>query len=345
MTVTVERYQAKDRDTVHSLFRRMHGDHGATPFLERWNWQYEQNPNLTDGTPVIWLAKLADQVIGQYATMPVKLMVNGTEVDAAWGMDVMIMPEHQRLGMGRLMFDAWDKGTGAAIGLGLTDASASLFKKLQWFDMGRVPRFVKKLSARIQADPPQPGPLRARFEQAVSNFKTKRRKLAGSVESVSQFDERATQLWNRIGARFAFAVRRDADYLNWKFLRAPHLQYQAAQCIVNGEMRGYVIIRHAEHHGWRATVISDFLCAPDDSETLSALLLWAEQQAIRNKSDVMRMFMTHARFREIALANGYAALDPSIRFVAKINAIAVPPNYYDSFANWHVTVGDSDNDR
>jgi GNAT superfamily N-acetyltransferase len=343
--ITIDRYRAEDRASVESMFRRLHGDAGAAAFLKRWRWQYEQNPSLPNAVPLIWLARIDGEVVGQYATMPVKLMVNGTEIDAAWGMDVMIMPEHQRLGIGRLMFEAWDQGVGASIGLGLTDASYGLFKKLHWPDLGRVPRFLKKLSARVQDNPPTAGRKHERVIRTVRNALVRLSPVSANVKRVRSFDEGVTQLWEREGTCFAFAVRRDAAYLNWKFLDATHLKYEAAVVERNGETNGYLVLHHAQQNGWRATIISDFFCAPADTATFSALLHWAEHEALAAKADVLRVFATHAGFGEMLRRNGYVNFDPAMRMVAKINAVTVPPNYYDTFANWHVTIGDSDNDR
>jgi hypothetical protein len=35
----------------------------------------------------------------------------------------------------------------------------------------------------------------------------------------------------------------------------------------------------------------------------------------------------------------------TLRLVAKINAIDVPPSFYRSLDGWHITLGDSDVDR
>lgn len=343
--VTVDRYRHEDRPAVDALFRRVHGDAPAESYLQRWRWQYERNPNLPEGLPLIWLVRLEDDVIGQYATMPVKLIVNGTEIDAAWGMDVMITPEHQRHGLGRIMFDTWDKGVGASIGLGLTDASHGLFKKMQWPDMGRVPRLVKPLSARIQEEPPQPGSLPARLKHALNNMVARVRPLGGDVRRVSKFDDGVTRLWERVGKRFAFAVRRDAAYLNWKFVETEHLKYDLATLVRGGETHGYVVIRHVEQQGWRPTILADFLVDPDDHGALRALLRWVDREAIAARSDVIRVFTTHAGFAGTLRRAGYLDRSPVMRLVARVNAVEVPPTYYDSFAEWHVTVGDSDADR
>jgi GNAT superfamily N-acetyltransferase len=342
--ITIERYRAGDRAAVESIFRQFHGAM-AGAYLARWTWQYEQNPNLPDGLPLIWLVRLDGELIGQYATMPVTLQANGHEIDAAWGTDVLILPGHQRLGLGRLMFEAWDQGVGASIGLGLTDASHGLFRKLQWPDMGRVPRLVRRLSARKQDALTEPPPLRARMAATIQNARIGLTPVDGGIRTVNRFDDGVSTLWERVAAQFAFAVRRDAAYLNWKFVDAPHVTYQRAVIQKNGTTAGYVIIRHVEQDGWRATILADFLADPADPGALGALLHWVDREALNAQADVIRVSSAHARFNATLRSYGYENLSPSIRLVAKINAVPVPPTYYDSLDNWHVTVGDSDNDR
>ena len=345
--VTIDRYRPEDRAAVDALFRRMHGEVSAEAYLRRWDWQYARNPNLPNGLPLIWVLRLDGQVIGQYATMPVKLAVDGREIDAAWGMDVMITPEHQGQGHGRILFETWDRNVGASIGIGLTDASHGLFKKLRWPDMGRVPRLLKPLSARAptQGAPSVVRRLIGRVTRPLRNIVSRLRPLGGDVREVRQFDESLTRLWERVGSRFAFAVRRDAPYLNWRFVEPAHVRYSLATLVRDGQTRGYVVIRHVEQQDLRVTIIVDFLADPDDPGALRPLLRWVDRQALAARSDLVRVFTTHAGFTELLRTEGYVEGPPGMRFVAKINAVDVPSTYYDSFAAWHVTVGDSDSDR
>ena len=339
--VIVDRYRPEDKGAVAALYARVRGA-SANALLQRWEWQYEANPNLPDRKPVIWLLRLDGEVIGQFATMPVILTVNGREIDAAWGMDVMITPEHQRGGLGRMMFETWDRNTGASIGLGLTDASAALFKKLQWADMGRVPRLIKPLSARAAA---APSGLLRRISQSLRTMSARVRPIGGGVRRVRRFDDGVTLLWERVGPRFAFAVRRDAAYLNWKFVDATHVQYVCATAQRDGATRGYAVIRHVEQDDLRVTILADFLADPDDPSTFRALLRWVDREAVAARSDLVRVFTTHAGFQHILRGAGYVDRPPGIRFVAKVNALDVPSSYYESSAEWLVTVGDSDCDR
>jgi predicted N-acetyltransferase YhbS len=118
----IVRYTPDDRRAVDAMYRRVFGNDSADASRLRWEWQYRHNPNNPGGTPVIWIAREGPTVVGQYATMPVRLQVHGREVDASWGMDVMVAPERQRQGIGEVLFRTWDRNVGASLGLGLSDS-------------------------------------------------------------------------------------------------------------------------------------------------------------------------------------------------------------------------------
>jgi hypothetical protein len=171
------------------------------------------------------------------------------------------------------------------------------------------------------------------------------RPLGADVREIDRFDDSVTRLWERVGARFAFAVRRDAAYLNWKLCDAPHVTYTIATVNRGGEMRGYAAIRHTEQQGMRVTILADFLADPDDADALRLLLRWVERHAFAAKADVIRVFVMHEAFTNTMLATGYVTGPATLRLVAKINALDLPRAYYESSTGWHVTIGDSDVDR
>ena len=45
----------------------------------RWDWQYRLNPQNPGTDPLIWIAREGPSIIGQYATMPVRLVVKGRD--------------------------------------------------------------------------------------------------------------------------------------------------------------------------------------------------------------------------------------------------------------------------
>jgi|SRR5579862_2031526 len=344
----IDRYRPDDRRQMEALYRRVFGADMAEANRLRWDWQYRRNPNVPSAGPLIWVAREGASIVGQYATMPVKLSVKGREVDGAWGMDVMVAPERQRQGLGDLLFRTWDRNVGASLGLGLSESSYRLFQKMRWPDVGPVPCLVKPLSRRALRRPTWPVPLN-RFVSAVTlpwiRLVARSRPLQGEMRIIRQFDQRFTELWERVGSKFAFIVRRDAPYLNWKYVQAPHVRYTIAVLEQSGRVDGYVVYRHVQEPRGRVTLLVDFLADPDDPKALLTLLRWIDREARAADSDKIRTFAMHEGFRKLLKKSGYYTVKSTMELVAKVNAVDVPPAFYDSTETWHITLGDSDQDR
>jgi len=344
--VDVDTYRSDDKVDVDALFRRVFGDAQADASAERWNWQYGRNPNA-DG-PQIWIARDGGKVVGQYATMPVRLAVAGHEVDASWGMDVMVAPERQRQGLGELLFHTWDRHSGASLGMGLSVGSHRLFQKLQWPDVGPVPCLVKPLSRRALCRPGWPPVLNGAVSLMASPIVyalRERGPIDSGVRRFEHFDSRFTDLWQRVSSKFDFAVRRDAGYLEWKYIELPHIRYSVVGLERDGRIDGYAVYRHTDEARGRITVLVDFLADPEDGQSFPALLRFIEREAREAGSTRIRAFVMNAAFREAMQAQRYFRVASTVQLVAKVNAVAVGPAFYTDTTRWHVTFGDSDQDR
>jgi len=344
----IGRYTQDDRRQVEALYRRVFGHDSADANRLRWEWQYRRNPNARPDGPLIWLAREGNTVVGQYAAMPVRLAVKSREIDAAWGMDVMVAPERQRQGLGEILFRTWDRSVGASLGLGLSDSSYRLFQKMRWPDLGPIPCLVKPLSRRALRRPTWPVGVN-RLVSAITlpwvRLVARTRPLQGEVRTIRQFDDSFTRLWERVSGQFDFAVKRDAAYLNWKFVNAPHVRYVIAALVRDGEAAGYAVYRHLQEPRGRVTLLVDFLTSPEDEAGLLTLLRWVDREARAADSDKIRTFALHEGFRRLLRKSGYYSVKSTMEFVAKINAIDLPASFYKDTDAWHVTLGDSDQDR
>jgi GNAT superfamily N-acetyltransferase len=344
----IDRYRPEDRRQVEALYRRVFGQDSAEANRLRWDWQYRYNPSGRRDGPLIWIAREGQTIVGQYAAMPVRVVVKGREIDGAWGMDVMVAPERQRQGLGEVLYRTWDREVGASLGLGLSAASHGLFKKLQWPDVGPVPCLVKPLSRRALRRPTWPVSLN-RFVSAVTlpwiRLIARTRPLEGEVRSLRQFDERFTQLWERVSSKFDFAVRRDAPYLNWKYVQTPHVRYSIAALWRDADPAGYVVYRHVQEPRGRVTLLVDFLADPDDASGFVTLLRWIDREARAADSDKIRTYAMHAGFRRLLKKSGYYSVKSMMEFVARVRAVDVTADFYKSTDRWHVSLGDSDQDR
>jgi len=89
----------------------------------------------------------------------------------------------------------------------------------------------------------------------------------------------------------------------------------------------------------------DFLADPDDEDGVETLLRWVDREAHQEDSDKIRAYVLHAGFRRILRHSGYFVMKSMMEFVIKINGEEVTPVFYANTDRWHVTLGDSDQDR
>jgi GNAT superfamily N-acetyltransferase len=344
----ITKYRPDDKRSVESLYRRVFGIDAAEASRLRWDWQYRRNPNNPGQEPEIWIAREGTTIVGQYATMPVRLSLKEHEVQGSWGMDVMVAPERQRQGLGEILFRTWDRNVGASLGLGLSESSYRLFQKLNWPDVGPVPLLVKPLTRRALRRPNWPVAINRLVSALTLPFVliiSRARPMRAEVRLVQRFDDSFTALWEQVAPKLDLAIRRDAAYLNWKFVSAPHVRYSIA--VVRREDRnvGYAVYRHLYEPRGRVTLLVDFLTDPDDEAAFRTLLNWVDREARQADSDKIRVFAMHEGFRRVLRRSGYFQVKSTMEFVIKINGLDVESSFYENTERWHVTLGDSDQDR
>ena len=280
--------------------------------------------------------------------MPVKLAVKGREVAASWGMDVMVAPERQRRGLGEVLFRTWDRNVGASLGLGLSDASYRLFQKLKWPDVGPVPCLVKPLSRRAFRHPRWPVADQSPDLRAHMAAGPDRVAHAPAPRRGARHPAVRRQRHGALGAAEAEVRRRGPPRRGVSQLEVrdrPPRPLHDGRAVRDGQTAGYAVYRHVHEPRGRVTLLVDFLADPDDEEGLATLLHWIDREARQADSDKIRAFALHAGFRKVLRKSGYFVVKSTMEFVIKINGADVTPAFYEDTDRWHVTLGDSDQDR
>ena len=116
-------------------------------------------------------------------------------------------------------------------------------------------------------------------------------------EPIRRFDSQFTTLWERLAPKFDLAIRRDAPYLNWRYIEPPHVRYSIVALKRQGDIHGYAVYRHRHEPLGRVTMLVDFLVDPDDLSGLKTLLRWVDRAARTEDSDKVRCYVMNGAFR------------------------------------------------
>ena len=344
----IDRFRPDDRRGVDLLYRRTYGADAAEAIRLRWDWQHRRNPYNATGQPGIWVAREGPTVVGQYPTLPVRLSLKGMEIDGAWGAGAMIAPERDRQGLDEALIRAWDRNSGAVLAFGPSEQPRGVIDRLHWPQSHLVPSFVKPLTRRAARVPNLTTPfnrLISAMIYPVVQVVSRTRPLRAECEPIRRFDNAFTALWERLAPKFDLAVRRDASYLNWRYIEPPHVRYSIVALKRQGDVHGYAVYRHRHEPLGRVTMLVDFLVDPDDVSGLKTLLRWVDREARAEDSDKVRCAVMNGAFRRVLRRNGYFNVKSTLEVSVKINAVQVPRGFYDDTEGWHITSGDSEQDR
>jgi hypothetical protein len=165
-----------------------------------------------------------------------------------------------------------------------------------------VPVMVKPLTRRALRQPTWPLWMN-RFVSAVTlplvRITARSKPLRAEVVPLRRFGDEFTVLWDRLAPKFDFAVRRDAPYLNWKFLEPPHIRYSLVALKRADALHGYAVYRHLHEPRGRVTLLVDFLVDPDDELGVKTLLRWVDREARAADTDKIRTVCMHDGYRRI----------------------------------------------
>jgi len=287
-------------------------------------------------------------VIAASPLMPVRMIAAGAEVSGTWSSDPLVVAERQRQGLGGALLRAWDRGTGVALGAGLSTATRARLDEMRWPRSQPLPCLVKPISRRAFRIPTWPVAIN-RLVSAVAlpvvRIVSRTRPLKEEIEVVRRFDARADRLWEKLAPEFTLAVKRDAKYLNWKYVEPPHVRYTIAMLRRGDEVEGYVVYRHLREPQGRVTQIVDLLADPSDERGIKTLARWVDREARMDDSDKIRCYLTNASMRRVLRRSGYFVVKSGIDLTVKVNAVPVPKGFYDSADAWHFTLGDGELDH
>ncbi len=342
----IERYAPHDRRGIEQIHRRTLGNEAADRLRLRWDW-VRRNP-AGGVEPPYWVVREGPTLIAATALLPVRVIVSGIEAAGTWSTDPLVVAERQRQGLGGSLLRAWDRGTSVALGAGLSSATRARLEAMRWPKAQSLSCLVKPISRRALRIPTWPvaiNRLVSALALPVVRLVSRAQPLREEVEVVRRFDERSDRLWARLANRFAIAVKRDARYLNWKYIEPPHVRYTAALLRRGEEVDGYVVYRHLREPQGRVTQIVDLLADPSDERGLKTLARWVDREARAADSDKIRCYATHAAYRRVLRRSGYFMVKSSIDLTVKVNAPETPREFYQLTDDWHFTLGDGELDH
>lgn len=294
-----------DKDAILDFVKVAYADYGEIiqqKMLQRWIWQYRENPYIDSGKDnlTILITTKGDQIVGQACMTPVKLKIEDQYYTAFWGTDFIVLAVCRGEGIGKKLMQIEVELAKFMIGLNMPPVTRGIAAKLGYKTLDTVPvywrliRFDDFLFFQYLMKATKSKPVVKRIAKTLwktllvgklvgilttmglglRNFFERRLKKNGPtiIQEIQNFDERIDQLWSLTNHQFGVIVKRDREYLNWRYSLDSTLNYRKFVASRDGEIKGYIVLRKEEPAERNFGIIVDLYASCKDQQTIDDLL-------------------------------------------------------------------------
>jgi hypothetical protein len=247
-------YREGDEQAILDLFAR---SFHAPRALTQWRWKFQQNPY---GRERISLTFDAAQLVGHYAGYPVPFAIGEDDVVANQIGDTMTDPSIRHIG----------RGPSSILGRTALHFYEHFCEGKVAFNYGFNVANIQKFSLRfLRSDRVEPVTYRVRDlrQHALPPLRRIERWPRGiSLDLVRSTAPEWDAFFDRVREHYGFLSRRDAAYVQWRYLDCPEPSYTVVALRKWRRLVGWIVFRIREDR----FSLGDMLIDPDHADVLEA---------------------------------------------------------------------------
>jgi hypothetical protein len=305
MDTIIRPASTSDTDAILKFIQSAYMNQGELLFkkiLYRWPWQYRENPSIVSKNDelTILIATKGDEIVGQACMTPVKLKIGSQFHTASWGTDFIVSPVCRGEGIGKKLMQIEAEHSKFMIGIRATGVTRKIAEKIGYKTLDPVPfyrrivrydgflfyqymlkatksrpvinRLVKTLWNKFWLDKLTATAMNSILGARNLLERQRKKEILTDIEEVQNFDERIDRLWDITNDQYDVIVKRDKEFLNWRYSPRSALNYRKFIAARNGEIKGYIVLRKEEPGERNFGIIVDLYASRDDRQTIEDLL-------------------------------------------------------------------------
>ena len=343
-----------NRDEIPKLLSLFQAVYNRPLSSEYWQWRYYGDPKCNTEVLVI---EHKGRIIGMRPMSSFTFKVADKEIRATLFTNVITHPSFRRMGVfSSLIKEATQLSKNRGDRFIYTFPNKKSFpaymKIKDWIHIGSIPLYIKPLriynfinNQLKKSYISNTMPTFRKSEIHYATFEIYKCKI--SISKINRFDKRIDELWRNINDKYTIILKRDSEYLNWRYIQRPDANYNILCAEFQDRIKGYVVLKTDKLFGLWTGLIVDILC--DDEETCFHLIAQSLRYFNELKIEVAGCIITDILFYPRALRrNGFFRF-PNL-FSPKEFYIVCHYNSNSSdlsgevqnFSQWFLTWGDTD---
>lgn len=346
--VEIRQFELADREALLKFLRVAYPDDPRKSEPAYWHWHYLENPQTDLDNVPLWVVTRGAEIVGQVATIPVKLKVGDEETPAIWILDFIVHEDYRGQGLGKRLMGEARKFCPTMIALGINEGSTAVLLKTGWAALGGVRRYQRLLFPGNDLQKASRfAPVRGFVNLCYSPF---RPRLTGMPENrwtlreVTTFDASFDAFWKEAGRQWPCAVVRDASNLSWQFRQQPGKRFDVLGLYEQERLAGYAVLFFRKagpaNAPPKASIADLCYSANNATEVIDELIRAALRLAVERRAGSLVTDVHDARVEERLRRFKFWHIKNSPQFMAHATDGREQLMYEPG--NWFLTRGDSD---
>lgn len=232
MSTEIRFLEKKDENELQIFYVHLFGKNHILNNPVHHNWQFN-NPFSTTYKSIA-IAKNNDKIISHNGMAPYIIKVFDKKLHGVFHMSYYTLEEFRGKGYGskllQLSFSKFD----SILGLSITEPSQKAHLKFGGKYFGNINRFIKILNEKR---------METFLGKKFSSLNSISKKSKCDFKRIKNLDKNYIHFWNSVKSRYPITVERTEDYLNWRYLNHPLIDYHFMVLTENNIIVGYAILR------------------------------------------------------------------------------------------------------
>jgi GNAT superfamily N-acetyltransferase len=308
-------YQPGDEISIRELFRLSFGQEMPAAF---WEWRFLDNP-AAPRAPLVSLMWDGATLAGHYAVSPCTIRLDGRDERAALSMTTMTHPDYRGRGIftelaSSVYREMSEQGSELVFGFPNEASHASFIRQLAWNDVYEIPMLAMAVEAMAEEG-----------EHVTTIDRFSDSDLLFAAAALSGYDA---------------YVRRDAAYLNWRYVDHPVSRYTRYAYRGPGGV-GYAVCKIHATSSSRECDLVDLVT--NGREPTDALIRQTNRFAREQGADRINLWLNRSHPQFALLERGgfvHGAPVTWFGYRGLGRSAALPRLRW--FDAWYLTMGDSD---